>query len=151
MSDTTLAFVHVTMNTAAFDATREYCTREIVFLWQPPSCSSQWTPSRFTVDGISYSCCEQVFAAEKSRLFGYHQTFQPIMRVYDPRLHKQHGRNVRNVDLAVWERERENIVLVGSYVKFAQTPVIQLNRLDTDDRLVAEASPYDLVWHRIQG
>ena len=28
------------------------------------------------------------------------------MRVSDPRLHKQYGREVRNFDPAVWERER---------------------------------------------
>ena len=39
------------------------------------------------------------------------------MRVSDPRLHKQYGREVRNFDLAVWEHEPENIVLVGSYAK----------------------------------
>ena len=36
------------------------------------------------------------------------------MRVSDPRLHKQYGREVHNFDIAVWERERENVVLVGS-------------------------------------
>ena len=106
------------MNTAAFDATKEHCTRDIVFFWQSPSCFSKWTPSRFTVDGISYSCGEQFFVTEKSRLFGDHQTLQHIMRVSDPRLHKQYRRKVRNFDLAVWERERENIVLVGSHAKF---------------------------------
>ena len=67
------------------------------------------------------------------------------MRVSDPRLHKQYGREVRNFDLAVRERERENVVLVGSYVKFAQTPVVQSHLLGTGDRLLAEASPYDLL------
>ena len=94
-------------------------------LWQPPSFFSQWAPSRLTVEGISYSCGEQFFAAEKSGLFGDHQTLQHIMRVSDPRLHKQYGREVRGFVLAVWERERENVVLVGSYDKFARNPVMQ--------------------------
>ena len=46
------------------------------------------------------------------------------MRVSNPRLRKQYGREVRNFDLAVWERERENIELVGSYATFAQTPTM---------------------------
>ena len=91
MSDTTPAFAHATMNTAVFDATKEYCTRNIAFFWQHPSCFSQCTPSRSAVEGISYSCSEKVFAAEKSRLFGDHQTLQHIMRVSDLRLHKQYG------------------------------------------------------------
>ena len=111
-----------------------------------PILLSQWTPSRFTVEGISFSCGEHFFAAEKSRLFGDHQTSQHVMRVSDPRLHKQYGTEVHNFDLDVWERERENIVCVDSYAKFAQNPAMQSHFLDTGDRLLAEASPYDLVW-----
>ena len=45
----------------------------------------------------------------------------------------------------MWERERENIVLVDSYAKFAQNPTMQSHLLDTGDRLLVEASPYDLI------
>ena len=122
VSDTTPTFAHAMTNTAAFDATKEYCTRDIVFFWQPPSCLSQWTPSRFTVEVFSCSRSEQLFAAEKTRLFMDHQTLQHITRLSDPHLPKQYGREVRNFDLAVWGRERENIALVGSY---ASSPKIQ--------------------------
>ena len=53
--DTPPAFSRATMDTAGFDPTQEYCTRDIVYFWQSPSFVSQWTPSRFTVEGISYS------------------------------------------------------------------------------------------------
>ena len=59
---------------------------------------------------------------------------------------QEYGRGVRHFDIAAWERERENIVLVGSYAKFAQHPVMQSHVLDTGDRLLAEASPYYLMW-----
>ena len=68
------------------------------------------------------------------------------MRVSNPRLRKQYGREVRNFDLAVWERERENIVLVDSSAKFAQNPTMQSHFLDTGDRLLAEAGHHDLIW-----
>ena len=35
VSDTTSAFAHSTRNTAIFNVTKEYCTRAIVFFWQP--------------------------------------------------------------------------------------------------------------------
>ena len=38
----------------------------------------------------------------------------------------------------MWERERENIVLVDSYAKFAQNPTMQSHLLDTADRLLAK-------------
>ena len=84
-----------------------------------------------------------IFRCRKSRLFGDYHALQNIMRVADPKLHKQYGREVRNFDAAVWEHERENIVLVGSYAKFTQTPGMRHPLLGTGDRLPAEASPYD--------
>ena len=74
VSDTTSAFAHSTRNTAIFNVTKEYCTRAIVFFWQPSSCCSQWTPSTFTVEGVFYSRGVQFFTAETSRLFGDHKT-----------------------------------------------------------------------------
>ena len=117
-----------------------------MFFWQPPSCFSQWTSYRFTVDGTSYLCAEQYFAAEKSCLFGDYRALQNIMRVSNPKLHKQYGCEVRNFDAVVWEPERENIMLVGSYAKFTQNPAMQQHLLGTGDRLLAEASPYDTIW-----
>ena len=66
------------------------------------------------------------------------------MRVSDPRINKQYGRKARNFDLAGWKRERESMVLIGSYANFALTPVMQSHVLDTRDRLLVETSPYDL-------
>ena len=68
------------------------------------------------------------------------------MRVSDTTLHKQYRREVRNFDAVVWEHERENMVLVGSYVKFTQNPAMRHHLLGTGDRLLAEAGPYDTIW-----
>ena len=51
-----------------------------------------------------------------------------------------------NFNAAVWEHERDNIVLIGSYAKFAQNPAMQQHLLGTGNRLLAEASPYDTIW-----
>ena len=67
------------------------------------------------------------------------------MHVSNPRLHTQYGREVRNFDIAVWERERENIVRADSYAKFAQHPLILSHLLDTGDKRLAEASPDDFI------
>ena len=71
---------------------------------------------------------------------------QHIMHVPDPRLHKQYGREFCNFDIAVWERDRENMVRVGSFAKFTQNPVMLSHLLGTADRRLAEASPYNLAW-----
>ena len=75
-------------------ATEENCTQDCALFWKPPSCFSQWIPSGFAVEGISSSYAEHYSAAEKSRLLGDHRTLRRIMRVSDPRLHKQCGRRI---------------------------------------------------------
>ena len=44
---------------SAFDPSFEYSTDNMVLFWQPPPYFSQWSPSSFVVDGLSYSCAEQ--------------------------------------------------------------------------------------------
>ncbi|CAB1118552.1 unnamed protein product [Ectocarpus sp. CCAP 1310/34] len=130
---------------AVFDPSNEYCTPDMVFVWQPPSPFSQWTQSTFVVDGVVYSCAEQFFAAEKARLFEDHSALQNIMRVPDPALHKKFGRGVRGFDPSLWEHERENIVLTGSYAKFSQNSELRDHLLGSGDKILAEASPYDCL------
>ena len=68
------------------------------------------------------------------------------MRVSNPRLHKQYGRDIRNFDIAVWEYEQDNIARFSSYAKLALHSVIMRSHLlDTGDRLLAEAGPYGLI------
>ena len=68
------------------------------------------------------------------------------MRMSDPKLHEQYGRQVQKIDATVWEHERENMVVGGSYAKFAQTPAMRQHLLDTSDRLLAETNFYDTIW-----
>ncbi|CAB1107716.1 unnamed protein product [Ectocarpus sp. CCAP 1310/34] len=129
-----------------YDAAQEYSNSDVALFWKSPSPFCQWTPSTFVVGGVSYVCAEQFFAAEKARLFGDRECLQNIMRVSDPRLHTQYGRAVRNSNQTLWEQERENIVLTGSYAKFSQNPEMRLHLLGSGDKLLAEASPWDLIW-----
>ena len=54
---------------SAFDPSLEYITDKVALFWQPPSYVSQWSPSSFVVDGVSYFRAEQYMMAEKARLF----------------------------------------------------------------------------------
>ena len=53
---------------------------------------------------------------------------------------------MRNFDTAVWDREKQNAVLSGSYAKFTQTPAMKNHLLSTGNNFLAEASPLDTVW-----
>ena len=132
------------MNTAAFDATKEYRARHRVLLAAP---LLLFAMDAFPFYGRRHFLFlrQHFVTAEKGRLSRDHQTLQHIMRVSNPRLHLQYEREVHNFDLTVWECERENIAIVVSYTKFVRNPVMPSHLLDTGDR-VLEASPSDLVW-----
>ncbi|CAB1100748.1 unnamed protein product [Ectocarpus sp. CCAP 1310/34] len=124
----------------------EYASDDVLLFWKPPSVSSQWTPSVFNVLGVRYSCGEQYMMSEKAKLFGDMTSYDKIMAAPDPKTHKFLGRNVRPFDYAEWERRREEIVLTGSYAKFAQNHDMKHHLLETGTRLLAESSPFDRVW-----
>ena len=84
--------------------------------------------------------------AEKARLFLDHDRAERIMASPDPREHKRLGRGVHNLDCATWDRVREAAVLAGSIAKFTQNPVMKQHLLSTGNKLLAEASPFDLMW-----
>ena len=69
---------------SVFDPTLEYSTEHVVLFWQPPSCFSQWSPSSFVVDNVSYSYAEQFMMAEKACLFQDRRTEELIMSSPDP-------------------------------------------------------------------
>ena len=54
---------------SVFDPALEYSTEQVVLFWQSSSCFSQWSPSSFLVDGVSYSSAEQFMMAEKAGIF----------------------------------------------------------------------------------
>ena len=64
---------------AAFNPSLEYSTDNVVLFWQPPSYFSQWSPSSFVVDRLSYSCAEQFMMAETARLLKDHRAVELII------------------------------------------------------------------------
>ena len=84
--------------------------------------------------------------AEKASLFKEHRAVELIMSSPDPSTHKRIGRNVRNFDSAVWDREKQNAVLSGNYAKFTQNPAMKHLLLSTGNKRLAEACPLDPVW-----
>ena len=131
---------------STFGPSPEYSTDKVVLSWQPPSFFSQWSPSSFVVDDVSYSCAEQFMMAEKARIFNDHRAVELIMSSSDPSTHKRVGRGVRNFDTAVWDGEKQNAVLSGNYAKFTQNPAMKLHLLSTGNNFLAEASPLNTEW-----
>lgn len=128
---------------------------KLVFFWghtekdvgrTGPWVLSQWYPSPFTVDGVSYPTAEHFMMAQKAALFGDGEIQREILASTDPGKVKALGRRIRKFDNVVWNRERENIVTRGSTEKFRQSPTLREYLETTGSKILVEASPKDTIW-----
>jgi len=110
------------------------------------SCFSQWYPSSFTVDCITYNTAEHWMMAHKALLFGDTAGFENIISCETPKEAKELGRQVVGYDDQIWNDNRYEIVKIGNIQKFNQHPELATYLLETGDLIIVEASPVDTVW-----
>lgn len=125
----------------------------VVFFWRDAphnkigvNCFSQWFPSKFVSDGKEYCCCEQYMMAMKAKLFNDEAIYDRIMATSNPRKIKDLGRQVKNFNVAEWSKHSEEIVFNGNLCKFQQNEKMKEVLLNTGEKMLAEASPYDCIW-----
>jgi hypothetical protein len=111
-----------------------------------PGCLSQWWPSPFTVDGVTYATAEHWMMAGKARLFGDRAAAEQIVRAPSPGAAKALGRKVARFDEDTWVAHRFELVVTGSVAKFGQDPQLTAFLLGTRGRVLVEASPVDRIW-----
>ena len=109
-------------------------------------CLSQWYKSHFFSVVTHYCCMEQFMMSQKAKLFGDDEILQQILSCEDPKKIKALGQKVRNFDETVWGEVKYSIVLNGNYKKFSQNLQLKNFLLQTGDKILVEASPYDGVW-----
>jgi hypothetical protein len=97
-------------------------------------------------NGIEYNCCEQYMMFQKAVLFGDATSAMNIMSELDPAKQRKLGRLIKNYDEKIWEMNRLPIVIHGNYLKFTQHQKLKERLLETADKILVEASPYDLIW-----
>ena len=69
-----------------------------------------------------------------------------IMAEKDPRKQKALGRKVKNFDSSLWDKHKEEIMLIGLTEKFKQNPELLTQLLAEDCETFVEASPHDRIW-----
>lgn len=84
--------------------------------------------------------------AEKACLLGDHAARRTITCTSAARLHKSLERSVRRFEPDWWDTQREHIAFMGNYAKFSQNPDMPRRLVATDNRVLAEASSYDVLW-----
>ena len=124
----------------------DFSRKDIVCFFRTKHPFSQWHPANFIVDDISYNCAEQYMMAQKALLFGDHESYTKIMQSNEPRVHKKIGRGVKGFIQKKWDETCEKIVLDANIAKFSQNEDLLKILLDTEDKLIVEASPYDKIW-----
>jgi ribA/ribD-fused uncharacterized protein len=110
------------------------------------SCFSQWFQSGFDVDEVHFKTAEHYMMAQKAKLFEDYDAFQEIINSPDPKTAKQLGRTVQNFDNEIWTAHCFEIVVEGNFQKFSQNPDLLHFILNTDPKMLVEASPHDRIW-----
>nr|WP_316521305.1 NADAR family protein [Kitasatospora sp. K002] len=109
-------------------------------------CLSQWWPSEFTVDGVTYASAEHWMMAGKARMFGDEEIAQQVLEAQSPAEAKKLGRLVKGFDDERWVAGRFELVVAGNVAKFGQDETLRSYLLGTGDRVLVEASPLDRIW-----
>jgi ribA/ribD-fused uncharacterized protein len=115
-----------------------------LFFWDGPF--SQWYPSKFTIDGREYNCCEQYMMAKKALTFKDMEAYEEIMASSSPKEQKAIGRRVKNFNTEVWSVISREVVYQANYAKFTQNPQMKEELMSTGDLEIVEASPQDKIW-----
>lgn len=125
-----------------------YETDDYVFFWAGPF--SNWEPCKFywSVGGVAsmFNCSEQAMMAAKANLFGDKESLRKIMNSDDPKVQKALGRAVSGYVESEWVAVRDDISDSFLLRKFYQNETLRNILLDTGDKIIVEASPYDKVW-----
>ncbi|MEY8758208.1 NADAR family protein [Chryseobacterium tongliaoense] len=110
------------------------------------SCFSQWFPSIFEENYLTYKTAEHYMMVKKARLFKDNATLIEILDSQTPKEAKDLGRKIKNFDHQLWEQQKYGIVKRGNFLKFSQNQDLKDFLLSTGDKILVEASPYDRIW-----
>lgn len=119
-------------------------TNKYVLFWD--GVFSQWYPSIFVIDGVTYTSAEQYMMQQKALLFGDTETAEKIMAEHDQYKQKMLGREVKNFNDTIWKKNCFSIVYKGNLAKFTQNEDIKQFLIETGDRIIVEASSEDFIW-----
>lgn len=107
---------------------------------------SQWLPAPFIVESIEYATAEHFMMAQKALLFGDGEAFTNIVSSPTPSEAKTLGRAVKGFDEAKWASHRFDIAYRGNLAKFSQHDALRRWLLATENKVLVEASPNDVIW-----
>ena len=122
-----------------------------IFFWRPKDTYgelSQWYDSPFIINDNSFGTAEQFMMWSKASLCGDETMANRILNSIEshPADHKRMGRLVRNFNESVWTNASLHVVVVGNLCKFTQNVKLKNILMNTNEKMLVEASPSDRVW-----
>jgi len=110
------------------------------------ACFSQWYESPFKVNGVNYKTSEHWMMSQKALLFDNLDIHKQIIESNKPGSAKEFGRKVTGFDEKIWTAHRSKIVIMGNIHKFNQNRELGEYLINTQNRIIVEASPVDRIW-----
>ena len=107
---------------------------------------SNWYPSAFTKDGITFSTMEQYMMYRKAVCFGDVKVAEQILATEDVAEIKALGRLVSGYDESLWNGVRQIVVYEGLLAKFSQSPDLRKQLKETGSAVLAECAVKDRIW-----
>ena len=107
---------------------------------------SNWYPSIFALNGITFSSIEQYMMYRKAVCFGDEKVAAQILATEDVAEIKALGRLVSGYDENLWNGVRQIVVYEGLLAKFSQNSGLREQLKDTGQAFLAECAVKDRIW-----
>jgi len=119
---------------------------ERLFFFSGASPLSNFHPSPFKVEGVSYTCGEQYIQWRKASLFRCKTIASEILTSSNPAYIKKLGSKLPNFNKTQWKDAIPEIAKSCLESKFGQNPQLKEYLLSTTGKKLFEAAPYDSQW-----
>lgn len=107
---------------------------------------SNWYPSAFSADGVTFSSMEQYMMYRKARCFHDEGVAAQILGTTDAAQIKALGRSVSNYEESLWNGVRQIVVFEGLLAKFSQNENLKQQLKATGNAVLAECAVKDRIW-----
>lgn len=118
----------------------------VCLFYQKDNPFSNFYPAEIDAEGHHFATSEHYYHFKKAEIFDDQETMAKILQTTDPGKAKALGRKVKNFDESFWSSCSVDMMQMVNLAKYKQNPDIRKVLLDTEDLILAEASPIDKIW-----
>lgn len=92
------------------------------------------------------ACSEQGYMLEKCLYFNQIELYEKCIITTDPKTVKLLGRKIPNFDSEKWDKVKFDIMYKVCLAKYFNNIEAKQALLNTDNKILVEASPFDITW-----